>query len=191
MKHFLLFIVAAVALSAGAQEVICHRGYWDVEGSAQNSIRSLVKADSIGAWGSEFDVWMTADGVLVVNHDESYGGVVIETAKWKDLKNMRLANGEKLPTLKEMLNCGKKLKTRLILELKPHTDKQHEAEAARRAVKMVRKLKLILLKIKMINMLKKRKTSINFFLRKNKLFEGFFYFDFMSLCFYGIFKEIL
>ena len=142
MKHFLLFIVAAVALSAGAQEVICHRGYWDVEGSAQNSIRSLVKADSIGAWGSEFDVWMTADGVLVVNHDESYGGVVIETAKWKDLKDMRLANGEKLPTLKEMLNCGKKLKTRLILELKPHTDKQHEAEAARRAVKMVRKLKL-------------------------------------------------
>ena len=115
MKHVLLFIVAAVALSTGAQEVICHRGYWDVEGSAQNSIRSLVKADSIGAWGSEFDVWMTADGVLVVNHDESYGGVVIETAKWKDLKNMRLANGEKLPTLKEMLNCGKKLKTRLIL----------------------------------------------------------------------------
>ncbi|MDY6293408.1 MAG: glycerophosphodiester phosphodiesterase family protein [Bacteroidales bacterium] len=142
MKHVLLFIVAAVALSAGAQEVICHRGYWDVEGSAQNSIRSLVKADSIGAWGSEFDVWMTADGVLVVNHDESYGGVVIETAKWKDLKDMRLANGEKLPTLKEMLNCGKKLKTRLILELKPHTDKQQEAEAARRAVKMVRKLKL-------------------------------------------------
>ena len=121
MKHFLLFIVAAVALSAGAQEVICHRGYWDVEGSAQNSIRSLVKADSIGAWGSEFDVWMTADGVLVVNHDEAYGGVVIETAKWKQLKNMRLKN---------------------ILELKPHTDKQHEAEAARRAVKMVRKLKL-------------------------------------------------
>lgn len=142
MRRFFLMAIAAVAFTASAQEVICHRGYWDAEGSAQNSIRSLVKADSIGAWGSEFDVWMTADGVLVVNHDESFGGVVIETSKWKDLKNMRLANGEKLPTLKDMLKCGKKLTTRLILELKPHEDKIHEAEAARKAVKMVRELKL-------------------------------------------------
>lgn len=127
----------AVALNMGAQEVICHRGYWDVEGSAQNSIRSLVKADSIKAWGSEFDVWMTKDGVLVVNHDESFGGVTIETAKWKQLKNMRLSNGEPLPTLDQMLECGKQLKTRLIVEMKPHADKQHEKEAARKIVKMV------------------------------------------------------
>lgn len=142
MKQLVFLIMAAMALYTGAQEVICHRGYWDVEGSAQNSIRSLVKADSIGAWGSEFDVWMTADGVLVVNHDETYGGITIETAKWKQLKNMRLKNGEKLPTLEQMLRCGKGLSTRLIVEMKPHTSKTQELEAARKIVKMVKKFKL-------------------------------------------------
>ena len=124
MRKVLLMAMLAMALTVGAQEVICHRGYWDTDGSAQNSIRSLVKADSIGAWGSEFDVWMTADGVLVVNHDETFNDVVIETAKWKQLKNMRLENGEPLPTLDHMLECGKQLKTRLILEMNPHTSKE-------------------------------------------------------------------
>ena len=138
MRKFMLLAMAATALAAGAQEVICHRGYWDIEGSAQNSLRALVKADSIGAWGSEFDVWMTADGTLVVNHDESYGGVVIETAKWKQLKKMRLKNGEPLPTLDKMLDCGKRLSTKLILEMKPHSSKEHELEAVRKIVKMVK-----------------------------------------------------
>ena len=138
MRKLLLMALAAMALMAGAQEVICHRGYWDTEGSAQNSIRSLVKADSIGAWGSEFDVWMTADGVLVVNHDATFDGVTIETSKWKQLKDMRLKNGEPLPTLDQMLECGKKLKTKLILEMKPHKNKEQEKEAARKIVKMVK-----------------------------------------------------
>lgn len=142
MRQFLFIIAVLGSLVANAQEVICHRGYWDAEGSAQNSIRSLVKADSIGAWGSEFDVWMTVDGVLVVNHDEAYGGVVIETAKWKQLKNMRLKNGEKLPTLEQMLKCGKKLTTKLIVEMKPHNSKTQEQEAARKIVALVKKLKL-------------------------------------------------
>jgi glycerophosphoryl diester phosphodiesterase len=142
MKKVLLMVAIAAAIAANAQEVICHRGYWDAEGSAQNSIRSLVKADSIGAWGSEFDVWMTRDGKLVVNHDETFGGITIETAKWKQLKDLRLENGEPLPLLESMLNCGKQLTTRLIVEMKPHTDKQQEKEAARKIVKMVKKLKL-------------------------------------------------
>ena len=135
-----LLVLASVV--ASAQEVICHRGYWDREGSAQNSIRSLVKADSIGAWGSEFDVWMTADGVLVVNHDETFEGITIETAKWKQLKNMRLKNGEPLPTLEQMLESGKALKTRLIVEMKPHTKRDQEKKAAEKIVKMVKKMGL-------------------------------------------------
>ncbi len=142
MKRLMLMLLLVASVAASAQEVICHRGYWDTEGSAQNSLRSLVKADSIGAWGSEFDVWMTADGVLVVNHDETFEGITIETAKWKQLKNLRLKNGEKLPTLEQMLKCGKSLKTRLIVEMKPHTDRAQELEAARKIVKMVKKMRL-------------------------------------------------
>ena len=47
-------ISAALALFAGAasaQQVVAHRGYWTAPGSAQNSIRSLVKADSVGVYG--------------------------------------------------------------------------------------------------------------------------------------------
>ena len=139
MRRLIILLLLAVNITAAAQEVICHRGYWDTEGSAQNSIRSLVKADSIGAWGSEFDVWMTADGVLVVNHDATFEGITIETAKWKQLKNLRLNNGEPLPTLDQMLECGKSLKTRLIVEMKPHTSREQEQEAARKIVNMVKK----------------------------------------------------
>ena len=142
MRHLIMLLLVLASVDASAQEVICHRGYWDREGSAQNSIRSLVKADSIGAWGSEFDVWMTADGVLVVNHDETFEGITIETAKWKQLKNMRLKNGEPLPKLEQMLECGKGLKTRLIVEMKPHTNRSQERKAAEKIVKMVKKLGL-------------------------------------------------
>ncbi len=142
MRRLIMLLLLAVNITAIAQEVICHRGYWDCEGSAQNSLRSLVKADSIGAWGSEFDVWMTADGVLVVNHDATFEGITIETAKWKQLKDMRLKNGEPLPTLEQMLECGKSLKTRLVVEMKPHTCREQEQEAARKIVKMVKRMGL-------------------------------------------------
>lgn len=142
MRRLIMLFLLAVSITASAQEVICHRGYWDCEGSAQNSLRSLVKADSIGAWGSEFDVWMTADGVLVVNHDATFDGITIETAKWKQLKDLRLKNGEPLPTLEQMLECGKSLNTRLIVEMKPHTSREQEQEAARKIVKMVKRMGL-------------------------------------------------
>ena len=38
-------------------KVVAHRGFWRTEGSDQNSIASLLKADELGAWGAEFDVW--------------------------------------------------------------------------------------------------------------------------------------
>lgn len=49
------FTLAGVAQT----KVIAHRGYWDCEGSAQNSIASLKKAAEAGVYGSEFDVQMT------------------------------------------------------------------------------------------------------------------------------------
>lgn len=77
--------MATTCLANGKAKVVAHRGFWATEGSAQNSIRSLVKADSIGCWGSEFDVWMTQDGKLVVNHDDNINGIVIETSTSKEV----------------------------------------------------------------------------------------------------------
>ena len=99
-----LIIAIAMSLSTtGCSEktphVIAHRGYWETDGSAQNSIRSIVKADSIGCFGSEFDVWMTADGQLVVYHDEAVNGFVIENSNADDVLSQKLENGENVPTL--------------------------------------------------------------------------------------------
>ncbi|MFA7584534.1 MAG: glycerophosphodiester phosphodiesterase, partial [Proteiniphilum sp.] len=57
---FLLsFILLLVSTNLAGQEIIAHRGYWKTGGSAQNSIAALVKADSIGIFGSEVDVWLS------------------------------------------------------------------------------------------------------------------------------------
>jgi len=122
-------------------KVIAHRGYWTCEGSAQNSIAALKKAQELGVYGSEFDVWMTSDGVLVVNHDADIEGMRIEDTPYERLKDIRLINGEKLPLLEDYLRQGKKhKKTKLILELKPHSSKEKEDRAVAAIVKMVKKV---------------------------------------------------
>jgi glycerophosphoryl diester phosphodiesterase len=120
-------------------QVIAHRGYWwNCEGSVENSITALRKAQELKIYGSEFDVWMTSDGVLVVNHDDVIEGLKIEDTPYAQLKDIRLANDEILPTLAEYLKQGKKdKKTKLILELKPHNTKKKEDKAVAAVVKMV------------------------------------------------------
>ncbi len=133
----------AIALVSVAQtQVIAHRGYWKTDGSAQNSLRAIVKADSIGCYGSEFDVWITADGVLVVNHDATINGIVVEKAQAKDVLALRLPNGENLPSLKQYLEEGKKLNTRLIFELKPHENRLLEAKAVIDGIMMIDRMGL-------------------------------------------------
>ena len=68
----LLVLMGTTSLTAQTK-VVAHRGYWDTEGSAQNSLTALRKAAEVGCWGSEFDVWMTADGEMVVFHDSTLG----------------------------------------------------------------------------------------------------------------------
>lgn len=144
MKKLLLTsLIALCACAAWAEtQVVAHRGYWKPSGSAQNSIRSLIKADSIGCEGSEFDVWITTDGQLFVNHDPTLHGVEIQKSTAAQVRNLRLKNGEKIPTLEQYLKTGKKLKTQLVCELKPHADRAQEQKAAKKIVQMVKKLGL-------------------------------------------------
>lgn len=139
-RLFISVLAAASVLSASAAlpKVIAHRGYWDTRGSAQNSIRSLVKADSVGCYASEFDVWMTSDGVLVVNHDADINGVHIESSPAKKVLAEKLANGENVPTLKSYLEQAKKQPSRIVLELKTHDSRKHERKAIKEIVKMVK-----------------------------------------------------
>lgn len=115
------FIQTSLAQSSFIQnKVIAHRGAWKAKELPQNSIASLREAIRLGCEGSEFDVWMTADEVLVVNHDHDFQGLDIETSTYEQLLTKTLSNGEKIPTLKAYLTEVMTQKgTKLILEFKP------------------------------------------------------------------------
>lgn len=139
-------IVAAFAIFAGsiaaqaaAPKVIAHRGYWNTKGSAQNSIRSLVKADSVGCYASEFDVWMTPDSVMIVNHDPTINGVEIQSTPSAIVLKQKLANGETVPTLEQYFQQAQKLNTRLVCELKTHDSRKQEIAAAKQTLKLAKK----------------------------------------------------
>lgn len=146
LKNFIfasaLLLAACGTMQAQKTQVIAHRGYWTTAGSAQNSIAALVKADSINCYGSEFDVWLTADNQLVVNHDATFKGVNMQNATAKVCTAIELDNGEPLPTLKQYLEKGRQLKTRLILELKAHKTPEQETRAVEGIVKMIKEMGL-------------------------------------------------
>ncbi|UCS92472.1 glycerophosphodiester phosphodiesterase [Echinicola marina] len=116
----LIVLVSCESKNFNDNKVIAHRGAWKTGDLPQNSIASLEKAIELGCEGSEFDVWMTKDSVLVVNHDADFEGMEIEQHNYQDLLSSKHSNGEKLSTVEEYLTAGmKQTKTKLIFEIKP------------------------------------------------------------------------
>lgn len=147
MRYFLLLVLMAVfsavsclAQTAGTQ-TIAHRGDWMPEGSAQNSRASLRRALDLGIFGSEIDIWLTRDGHIMVNHDQTFQGVTVQDTTYAACKKIRLKNGECMPQLKDLLKILKKSKspTRLVVEVKSHRLPQRSRECAAAAVAAIRK----------------------------------------------------
>ncbi|GAA4454098.1 hypothetical protein GCM10023189_20130 [Nibrella saemangeumensis] len=124
-------------------KVIAHRGAWKHTGAAQNSIGSLQHAIKLGCMGSEFDVHMSADSVLFVNHDPAYQGTFIEKTAASALTQIKLSNGEPMPTVIAYLQEGmKQNRTRLILEIKTSIiSKERSLALAQKVVELVRQQK--------------------------------------------------
>lgn len=119
-------------------QVIAHRGHWRTEGAAQNSLASLRRAAEAGVYGSEFDVHMTFDSCLLVNHDADVNGLKIATTDCATLKAQTLANGEHPSTLDEYLEEGRKHPNlQLILEIKRQKSKEWEDALTRKVVETV------------------------------------------------------
>ena len=113
----------------GKTAIVAHRGFWNCEaaGFAENSIASLKAAQDNGFWGSELDVHITTDDVLLVFHNDDIDGMRIDTCAAERFADHRLANGEKIPTLDEYLTQGEQSdKTILVLELKPEITMERE-----------------------------------------------------------------
>lgn len=99
-------------------QIVAHRGYW--QGNQENSIESLKKAQEFGCWGSEFDLHLSSDDVVLVNHDGVVNGVNIQNNPSEKVKGQ-------VPTLDEYLKQGAKNKDCvLVLELKPHKNQERE-----------------------------------------------------------------
>ncbi len=125
-------------MQKGLTKVIAHRGYWRSPDYPQNSLASLQRAFDLEIYGSELDVWITKDGVVVLNHDATISGINIENSNYTDLKDVRLTNGEPIPTLQECIDRVKKQgKTKLVIEIKPHATTANENRAVAAVLELV------------------------------------------------------
>lgn len=88
-------------------EIIAHRGAsWYVQ---ENSREAIALARRLGADRIELDVRTTADGTLLVLHDETLertttGEGPVRAYKFRQLQDVRLRNGEPLLTLEEAMD---------------------------------------------------------------------------------------
>lgn len=140
----MLTLLSAVSFASFAQtQIIAHRGVWKNTNLPQNSIASLNAAVEQKLWGSEFDVHLTKDDVLVINHDNDFYGIDIATSTYEELLTKKHPNGEKIPTLTEYLKEGLKQKdVKLVLELKTNKlGTERTLKAADLAIATVKELK--------------------------------------------------
>ncbi len=148
LKNMFFLVLFSIGLHLNAQtQIIAHRGFWKTEGSAQNSITALLKANEIKAYGSELDIWLSSDGVPIVNHDAdvTFNGVrlLIQDTPANVLTQVKLSNGENLPTFESYLDAFENCyDTKLIIEFKKHKTKYQEDELTEKVLKMVRDRKL-------------------------------------------------
>lgn len=86
--------------------IIGHRGAMAYE--MENSINSFEKGLKMGARMLELDVHLTFDGQVVVMHDERInrtcnGRGYVSQLTLKEIKDMKLRDGQNIPTLEEVL----------------------------------------------------------------------------------------
>ena len=133
-----LFYLAVLALAVTAcnpngrapkTAIIAHRGFWNCEEAAfsENSIASLRMAQEKHFWGAEFDLQLTADDTVMVNHNPRIRGMKIADHPYSDFIECYLPNGERRPTLNQYLEQGAQCKTTmLVIEFKKQDTEERE-----------------------------------------------------------------
>ncbi len=151
-SYILLFFISLAACKIEQKKnkitfvdnpVIAHRGAWKTNDLPQNSIASLKMAIKLGCTGSEFDVRMTKDSVLIVTHDPDYNNMGVEDSNYAELSKHKLPNGESLPTLKEYVLAGmtNNSTTGLVCEIKPSKFQGRNVFIAEKVIDLVKEVK--------------------------------------------------
>lgn len=122
-------------------KVVAHRGGWKHSGASQNTLGSLQHAIDLGCQGSEFDVWLSKDHKIVLNHDADLQGRIVEKTTLTDLQKVKLNNDEVVPTLEQYINLIKtQNKTRIVLELKSNKGNKNILALADSCVQVVHRM---------------------------------------------------
>lgn len=112
-------------IAPSVPKVIAHRGA-HTDGASENSIAALEKAMDANYYGIELDVWRTTDNKLVVHHDGKANGLTFNQCTYDQIKNIKLGNGEVLPTFDSFVETFKRKmsasSSKLIIEIKPWGD---------------------------------------------------------------------
>ena len=134
--------ISAKEVSFADNIVVAHRGAWKKNSLPENSIASLKEAIRLKCSGTEFDVRMTADDSLIVNHDPHYNKLLIEQKTYDELEKFKLSNGEKLPTLREYILAGMENNTltQLVCEIKPSATKERGKIIAEKVYQLINEL---------------------------------------------------
>jgi glycerophosphoryl diester phosphodiesterase len=101
-------------------QIIAHRGASGLE--PENTLKSFRRALDLGVDMVECDVRKTADGKLVIHHDPDLerttsGRGLLKNKTLSELRHLDAGEGERIPTLKEVLELFKG-KSGLVIEIK-------------------------------------------------------------------------
>lgn len=135
-----------VVLEKGKMGIVAHRGFWNCEaaGYARNSVAALRCAQENGFWGSEFDVNITADSVLLVFHDDNVAGKKFSEHPYSEFKDITIENGETIPTIDQYLEQGTKCsETMLVYELKPQSSVEIEDALVNLSIEKLKEYELL------------------------------------------------
>lgn len=126
--------------------VIAHRGYWNTPGSYENSISAIENSMNFGIYGCEFDINLTSDDSILVVHGNEHpmrNGHKVQSSTYEVFRNLKLGNGELVPTLREYLVAGLvDPSTQYICEIKAHPTPEREDLIVRKTVDLVKAMKL-------------------------------------------------
>lgn len=134
------FIMSPATAAPVVPKIIAHRGA-HTDGASENSLAALRKAMDADYYGIELDIWTTTDNKLIVHHDGEVNGLVFYQNTYDKIKNVRLSNGEYLPTFDSFVDAFKeKMETsssKLIIEIKTHLTTERNRSAIDNVMKTV------------------------------------------------------
>lgn len=153
MKKLLsIFAVALLALNACTQQhppvkILAHRGHvstGDQFTTDENTLEALKRAQEQNFAGCEFDVHLTADGHLVIHHDNKIApGFTCQGSTLEEIRAHKLPFGHQIPTLREWLEQAKQTPQLLqLLEIKSHPAAR-EAELIAKSLEIIRELDML------------------------------------------------